>query len=419
MIHRHILEKVAETNPDCEIWWDSSPLIYTNWANGMIEKAPAEKKEVWREQLRRLFNPENPADTLVRGVTTNPPLSFTAIKDNPSYWAKFIKEKINEHPEKNVEEIFWLTYKEIVKRGAEFLWPLWEKSGHRYGYISGQIDPRFGFDFETMYKQAIELSRLGINVMVKCPGTKEGYQVLEKLTAQGIATNNTLAFTVPQYVTCMKAVTNGLKIARENNVDLFRWRSVITHMSDRYSSLGDLKTQAASRGIELTEKDIRWAELAIFKRGYKINAEENHPSKMLMCSMRLSPKMDDGTVASWHLEKVTGGDIVYTCPPPYIEQLMEVEDKLRPFNAEAIHEEPPKETMDKLIRIPYFIQSYEPDGLTPDQFNRFAPLIATMAEFSTATRAMVDFVALQFQALGMYYNANKTTFIKTLWAASF
>ena len=27
----HILEKLAATNPECEIWWDSSPLVYAGW----------------------------------------------------------------------------------------------------------------------------------------------------------------------------------------------------------------------------------------------------------------------------------------------------------------------------------------------------------------------------------------------------
>lgn len=29
----HILEKLAQTNPNCEIWWDSSPLAYNQWAD--------------------------------------------------------------------------------------------------------------------------------------------------------------------------------------------------------------------------------------------------------------------------------------------------------------------------------------------------------------------------------------------------
>jgi len=171
-------------------------------------------------------------------------------------------------------------------------------------------------------------------------------------------------------------------------------------MSARYGTLGDLKAQADSRKMDLSEVEIRWAELAIFKRAYSILQERKHPSKMLMCSMRISPPMNDGSQASWHIEKIAGGDVVYTCPPGYILELMQVEDNLKPFDPEAIHEAPPKAVLDKLMRLPYFVQGYEPDGMTREEFNKQGALVATAAEFAKATRTTVDFVAQQFQAMG-------------------
>jgi transaldolase len=218
MVEKHILEKIAEVNPDAEIWWDSSPLVYRNWAREMVEKAPDAKREIWGTQLKRLFDPEDSGATFFRGVTTNPPLSFDAIKDDPQFWANFVKELIRANPEKGVEEIFWLTYKEVVKRGAEFFLPIWEKSDHKHGYLSGQVDPRYVFETERMFAQAMDLSQLSPNVMIKCPGSREGYELIRRLTALGIATNNTLAFSVPQFIACMEAVQEGLKIARENPV---------------------------------------------------------------------------------------------------------------------------------------------------------------------------------------------------------
>jgi transaldolase len=400
MANLNILEKLQAANPKGEIWWDSSPLVYASWAKGVIAKAPPEKKAAWQEQLGRLFDPAHPEQTVFRGVTTNPPLSLAAIKDDPAGWAAIVRGLIEEHPGKGVEEIYWLTYKQVVARGAALFRPTWEQSGHRHGYLSGQVDPRDCFNAERMLAEALEIAAIAPNVMVKVPGTKEGYEVIEELTARGIATNNTLSFTVPQFTACMEAVRRGLERAKANGADLFRWRSVITHMSARYGTLGDLKTQAEARGIALDEADIRWAELAIFKRGYRLIAEKGYPTKMLMCSMRISPPTNDGSAASWHVEKVAGGDIVYTCPPGYIAELMGVEDKLKPFAPEAIHEEPPQAILEKLLRLPYFVEAYEPCGMSPRDFNKQGALVATAAEFSKATRAMVDFVAQQFQAVG-------------------
>ena len=120
---------------------------------------------------------------------------------------------------------------------------------------------------------------------------------------------------------------------------------------------------------------------------------------MLMCSMRISPPMNDGSQASWHIEKIAGGDVVYTCPPGYIFELMAVEDKMKAFNPEAIHEVAPKSVLEKLMRLPYFVQAYERDGMSREDFNKQGALVATAAEFSKATRTTVDFVAQQFQAV--------------------
>jgi transaldolase len=241
-----------------------------------------------------------------------------------------------------------------------------------------------------MIAQALELASLSPNVMIKVPGTKEGYEVIKVLTSKGIATNNTLTFVLPQLMACARAVKEGLEIAKRDGIDLTRWRSVITHMTARYGDLGDLKKEADQLGIELTEVDVRWAELAIFKKAYRLVREGNYSSKMLICSMRISPILN-GKKHCWHLEKLAGGDIVITCPPSFIEGVFEFLDgtEFRPL----IDEEVPKSVLDKLLRIPYFERAYREDGYTPDEFNSHPALVATAVEFSKATEGMVDFVA--------------------------
>ncbi len=58
-------------------------MVYENWAKKVLEKASLEKKDLWRGQLKRLFDPQHPEHTFFRGVTTNPPLSLGAVKDKP------------------------------------------------------------------------------------------------------------------------------------------------------------------------------------------------------------------------------------------------------------------------------------------------------------------------------------------------
>ena len=106
--------------------------------------------------------------------------------------------------------------------------------------------------------------------------------------------------------------------------------------------------------------------------------------------MRMSPVVN-GVIRSWHIEKVAGANIVYTCPPPYIEGLLEKGNHLEFSN--QIEDPVPKEVMDKLMKIPYFKRGYAEDGYTREEFNTHPALVATATEFSGATQSMVDFVA--------------------------
>jgi len=121
-----------------------------------------------------------------------------------------------------------------------------------------------------------------------------------------------------------------------------------------------------------------------------VSENRDYPGKMLLCSMRMSPVVD-GKVRSWHVEKVAGADIVYTCPPPYLEGLLQEGQHLEFRN--QVDEPVPRETLDKLMKIPYFKRGFAEDGYTPEEFNRHPALMATAREFSGATQAMVDFVA--------------------------
>jgi len=392
----HVLEKLAATNPDCEIWWDSSPLVYESWKKGVLASAPAAKKADWEAQLTRLFDPAT-IDAEGRmgfgGVTTNPPLSLQAIQNDPDFWMQEIRRIAAENPQDDVEGIYWKTYLEVVRQSALMILPVYDASNGRYGYLSGQVDPRFVTDFDLMLAQGLQLAALGRNVMVKIPGSAEGYRVIEELTARGISTNNTTSFTVPQYVECMNAVSRGLERAGAAGVDLSRWRSVITHMSARLGNVGDLKVQAELRGISLTPEEILHGEMAVLKRAYRHGKATGHPSKMLQCSMRVQDEGEGGTASSWHISKIAGGDFVYTCPPGYIAQLMQAEDRLPEFEASAIDEDAPAEVIEKLRQLPYFRQAYDFDGMLPAEFSRFAAFAATANEFAAATRRTVDFVA--------------------------
>ena len=377
MQDRNLFERLVDLSPGMEIWWDSSPVIFENWCKKMLEKADPADRDQLKAQFSRMYDRDNPMRQLFRGVTTNPPLSLQAIKDNPAYWEKVAQGIMAENPDLDKEALFWKLYKTVIKAGSEMYLPLFEASNYREGFISGQVDPRSVFDKDAMIRQAEEIATINPNVMIKVPGSKQGYEVIEYLTAKGIPTNNTLTFILPQLMDCANTVKRGLEIARKNGVDLSKWRSVITHMEGRYGNLGGLKGFAAEEGIELSDGEIRMAELAIFKKAYKYLKDNDMPSKMLSCSLIVGPTVDSQD-RIWHLEEKAGADIVVTCPPKFIDQVLFLPgvEKIS-FENDRILEDIPRDIMDKLMRVPYFERGYAADGYTRDEYNTHPSLERT------------------------------------------
>ena len=388
------IERLASTHPDLEIWWDSSPLLYDKWAQKMLAGAAEARRPDLEEQLQRLYNPHDPVGSIVRGCTTNPPLSLAAVKSDPEFWNEWIDTLIESNRDLDRKELSWRTYKEVVSRGAEMMLPIWRASQGRYGWLSGQLDPRLFTEIDVMITQAEELSALHPNIMIKVPASTEGIEVLRALAAKGISTNTTICFTLSQILASARATAEGLKLVQKGSyflpetVDPTKWRAVITMMIGRLTENDELVVQARRRGIDLTWQDRHWLGIAIFQRAYRLIKEEGYPSKMLACSMRQGPLVA-GKAKFWDIEKLAG-NVVFTCPPYVLEPLFAIGDDLDFEDIETV--QVPQRVLDKMLQIPYALQAYDPNGMWLEQFNTHPATLATVAGFSKAMIALEDYI---------------------------
>ncbi len=384
------VERLAKTHPDLEIWWDSSPLVYDPWVRKMLQRAEPSRRSKLEEQLARLYKPEAPSQSIFRGCTTNPPLSWQAVQADSAFWSAWINNLITGHPEMSLSDLTWSTYKEVVKRGAEMYMPIFEASHGRFGWISGQLDPRLFTETERMVHDAEELHALSPNVMIKVPASMQGIEVVKILTSKGIGTNTTVCFTLPQILASANAAMEGIRLAEQNKVDLGKWRAVISMMIGRLTESEVLDTQAARKNIALSWQDKHWFGIAVFRRAYRMLTEGGYASKMLACSMRHGPLVA-GKMRFWDLEKLAGGDIVYTCPPYVLEPLFDIGEELT-FEAQIERDDVPKDVMEKLLQIPYCIQAYDPNGLALEQFNDHPATISTVSAFSKGFAGLEGFI---------------------------
>ena len=391
-----VVERLTQVHPDMEIWWDSSPLIFKSWVKKMVGSAPPARKAAWEEQLNRIYVIDDPAKSLVRGCTTNPPLSLTAVKNDLPFWNEWVDNLIRSNPGLTQYEYFWQTYREVIRRGAEMMLPIWEASGGRFGYISGQLDPRLLTETGKMIEQAKEIRAISPNLMIKVPASTQGVQVVKALTSMAIPTNVTTCFTLPQIWAVANAAKEGLALAEKNKVDMSKWRAVITMMIGRLTEHPVLDQQAARRGITFTWADKHWLGIYIFRKAFKLLKDNGMPSKMLACSMRDGP-MVGGKYHFWDVEKIAG-DIVYTMPPYVLEPLFQrCEDLL--FREEILFDDVPEEALRKARKIPYVLQSWDENGMELDQFNLHPSTIATAELFSKASAGLEEYVGERIAAV--------------------
>lgn len=379
-----------DTCEHSEIWFDASPLVYEKWKTSCIKEAPAESKEEIAEWMERYYNSNSPLDQLIRGVTTNPPLSWAAVQSDSSFWKEWVLEQKRLDPRLDSHTIWWRLYKETIRRGSERFLALFRKSGFKYGWLSGQVDPRTYNDEEAMISQAAEISSLSSNIMVKIPATELGLKVIETLTAQGISTNATLGVILPQFMAVAEAVKRGMRQAISRGVDLSRWRSVITMMVGRYEELGTFREEAEKKGIEISDVDMKWASISILKKAIHLLKKEGYPGKMLLGSMRPGPQVD-GLTRIWYFEKLAGADVVFTCGPKFIKAVDNLGSHIA-FDVSAIDEAVPEPVLTKLQRLSYFSEGYDPDGIAPAGFIEHPAVKKSLEGFIQATEEMEKFV---------------------------
>lgn len=394
MIPISFLEQLQQSNENVEIWWDSSPTKLITWMEMFISNDMNYGKRRFREkQLSQFFNPNCTIKSLLRGVTTNPRLIAECMFEEYDKWHNEANRLSQELPKATAEIIYWQLYKSIISAGAKVLEKMWIESNGKYGWISAQVDPRYFLDADAMYQQGIELSQLNHNIMIKVPGSSAGYEVIERLVAHGISVNNTFSYTIPQLIECTRAIKEGLAKAENNNINLAKWRCVITYMIGRFGSQGDLMDQAKMRKIDLCNDDIRWAEIAIFKRFHEILHASGIPAKILLSSIKYDIDTKTGKKSCWHIEKTAGSPTIYTFTPSLLSSLLSDQEHYIHFSNDAHQEAVPEQILKQLNLLPYFANAYSIDGICPNEFHHQGTFMATVAEACASVRRMIDFAS--------------------------
>jgi len=168
---------------------------------------------IWLDYIRRSFITTGELQALIekglRGVTSNPTIFDKAIAGSADYDEDL--KRLAEQGESETE-----IYEELVlddiRRTADMLRPVYERTGGLDGYVSLEVSLTLAYDTDSSVTEAwrlfTELERP--NVMIKVPATSAGIPAIETLIGEGVNVNVTLIFSMTHYDPVAEAYITGL-----------------------------------------------------------------------------------------------------------------------------------------------------------------------------------------------------------------
>ena len=300
------------------------------------------------------------------GATANPTIVADVWKAEPGYWRDRVQAIGAERPDATEIDLAWAIVEEMSLRAAPLLRPAFEATGGRQGRLSMQTDPTLFRSFDRMLAQGEHFAGLAPNIIVKFPATSVGVRVMEEATYRGVNVNATVSFSVAQAVAAGEAVERGLRRREADGQRVDDMGPVITVMMGRLEDW--LRAQAQRDGIISDPSALPWSGVAVFKRTVAEFESRGLRARPLGAAIR----------HHLHWSELIGGDVIITMPSAWQRRFNASDVEVRPRMDQPVA----AGILDDLRRhFPDFVRAYEPDALTPDEFDDFPPSARTLRAF--------------------------------------
>ena len=203
--------------------------------------------------LQRLLDQDG-----VTGVTSNPAIFQKAIGDSDDY-----DDAIRQMTGQDATSIYEALAIDDIRLAADQLWPVYEHSAAKDGYVSLEVSPFVADDLAGTLAEARRLwARVDRpNLMIKIPGTSAGIAAIRPLVAEGVNINVTLLFAVSAYFQAALAYMAGLEDRLAGGRPIDRVASVasffISRIDTRIDALLDARSADASPELRDTLASLK------------------------------------------------------------------------------------------------------------------------------------------------------------------
>lgn len=262
-----------------------------------------------RGELARLAEEDG-----VSGVTSNPAIFEKAIAGSTDY-DTVIRALARDGM--SVAAIYERLTVEDVRRAADVLWPVYDRTGGRDGFVSLEVSPHLAHDTAGTVAEARHLWALldRRNVFIKVPGTRAGIPAIRALIEGGISVNVTLLFAVERYQAVAEAYLAGLEARVAKGQSIERVRSVASFFLSRIDTLldprlsGDAVGAVAIASAKLAYR--HYAQIIESDRWRALAAKGAQPQLLLWAS---TSTKNPAYSAVKYVEPLIGADTINTMP---------------------------------------------------------------------------------------------------------
>ena len=283
------------------------------------------KQSVWLDYLSRGMTRSGELQSLItdglRGMTSNPTIFEQAIGHTSDYDQDMTALADSARTDRDIFEALAI---EDVREAADLFRAVFDSTDGGDGFVSLEVSPRLAHDTDGSVAEARRLWKAldRPNVMIKIPGTREGWPAIERCLSEGININITLLFSVEHYRAVAEAyllaletrVQRGQPIDRIASVASLFVSRVDTEVDERIRRLGGSLT--ALRGkIAIASAHLAYAnflEMSRSDRWRALQAKGAKPQRLLWASTGTkNPEYSDVL----YVDSLIGPDTITTVPP--------------------------------------------------------------------------------------------------------
>jgi transaldolase/glucose-6-phosphate isomerase len=287
-------------------------------------------QSIWYDNVRRglLGSGEMAAliETGVSGVTSNPTIFEKAVVGSGDYDAA-LHDLVGQG--KSAEEIYEALALDDIRRTADLLLPVYERTGGADGYVSLEVSPALAPDTDGTIAEARRLFAAldRPNVMIKVPATLAGIPAIDALIGEGINVNVTLIFSLAQYRAAAEAYIAGLErlaasgdVSRVASVASFFVSRMDTAVDRALEEVGEADLQGKIAIANTKMAYVRFKEIFSGERWERLAGQGAHLQRPLWASTSTkNPRYPD----TLYVDNLIGPETVNTVPPETLQAFLD------------------------------------------------------------------------------------------------